>query len=81
MTCKELIDFLGDYLEGDLPPAERREFECHLVDCAACVEYVRSYEETIRLGRGALKPGDEGTSDDVPPELIAAILAARRVGV
>ena len=80
MTCKELTDFLGDYLEGDLPPAGRREFESHLADCTACVEYVRSYEETIRLGRGALKPSDEGTPEDVPPELIAAILAARRTG-
>jgi anti-sigma factor RsiW len=77
MTCQKFIEFIGDYLEAELRLAECREFEAHLATCAACIEYVRGYEETIRLGRGASKSRDEPKLDEVPPGLVATILAAR----
>jgi hypothetical protein len=33
ITCREFIDFLVDYLAGELPPASQAEFEFHLSDC------------------------------------------------
>jgi anti-sigma factor RsiW len=36
MTCRELIDFLMSYLDGELPAAQNRSFEDHLDLCPAC---------------------------------------------
>jgi anti-sigma factor RsiW len=77
MTCREFTEFLATYLEGALPAEQRTLFEAHIEGCAACVRYLRSYRETMRLGRGAFTP-DEPVPDEVPEELVQAILAARR---
>lgn len=73
-TCQEILDFLGDYVSGELPAAQREEFERHLAICPPCVDYLKTYEQTIRLGKCAC-----GDVDEKPPEeLIKAILAARQ---
>ena len=77
MTCRDLIDFLMDYLDGDLQDAARREFDDHLRRCPACRTYLQSYRETVKLGTLA-SASDEEVPPDVPEELIQAILAARR---
>ena len=77
LTCRELIDFLADYLDDQLAPEARAEFEAHLTVCARCVDYLASYREAIRLGKQACEP-DQGLPADVPSELVDAILAARR---
>jgi anti-sigma factor RsiW len=76
LTCRELIEFLGQYLDAELPADERTVFDAHLSICPDCRNYLASYRETIRLGKRACAPADE-TSPDAPQELIAAILAAR----
>ena len=72
-TCQEIIDFLGDYVSGELPAAQREEFERHLAICPPCVDYLKTYEQTIRLGKCCCSDVDEKP----PEELIKAILAAR----
>ena len=74
MTCRELIEFLHDYLSGELPEAERVEFERHLGLCVACRNYLQTYEQTIRLGKAACAGPHP---PPMPEELVAAILAAR----
>ena len=76
LTCRELIEFLAAYLDAELPPAEHAAFEAHLALCPDCVTYLASYRETIRLGKQALG-ADAPVSEDVPSELIEAILGAR----
>ncbi len=78
MTCRELVNFLMDYLSGELPTDERALFDEHLGSCPECVAYLKSYEETLRLGRAAFSRLDEPVPDEVPDELVTAILAARR---
>jgi anti-sigma factor RsiW len=77
LTCRELIAFLAAYLDDELAPAQRADFEAHLTVCARCVDYLESYREAIRLGKQACEP-DEGLPADVPSDLIEAILATRR---
>ena len=77
LTCRELIDFLAAYLDGELAPEPRAAFELHLSLCPRCVDYLASYRETIRLGKQACEPGAELPAD-VPSDLVDAILAARR---
>lgn len=77
VTCEALIGFLLDYLEGELPAERAQEFEAHLGRCRSCVAYLETYRRTIELARAAERAG-EAEPPTMPPELVAAILAARR---
>jgi anti-sigma factor RsiW len=60
--CGSVVKLLADYLEHQLPPALRHEFEQHLQRCPRCVVQLRTYESTISLLRSL-------TEDELPPEL------------
>jgi anti-sigma factor RsiW len=77
VTCKELIAFIADYLEGALPEAEREVFERHLDECPYCVDYLSSYRSTIELA-AALGEDPSVSVPETPEELIRAILEARK---
>ena len=76
MTCRETLEFLMNYLSGELPPEQRRIFDEHLAECPACVNYLRTYEETVKLGKAAFRESDE-LPCGMPEELVKAILASR----
>jgi anti-sigma factor RsiW len=76
LTCREFVEFLMAYQSGELPPARRAVFEEHLGECPDCVNYLRSYEQTVRIGKVACGCEDQPPAD-APEELIRAILAAR----
>lgn len=76
MTCKEVVDFLMDYLAGELGCEERALFEKHLSLCPPCVEFLRAYRLTISLEKAAARECPE-TLERVPEALVRAILAAR----
>jgi len=78
MTCKEFVDFLMAYLDGELPAGQRSTFEGHLADCPPCKTYLNTYRETVALGRGVCAGEDAAVPEDVPEALVLAILAARR---
>jgi anti-sigma factor RsiW len=77
VTCRELADFIVDYLTGELTPAVQAAFERHLDVCINCRRYLKSYEETVKLGRHAFDDEDALVPAVVPEELVQAILAAR----
>jgi anti-sigma factor RsiW len=79
MNCREFTEFLMAYLDGELPAAERDEFDFHLHGCQSCVNYMESYRATIALGRAACAE-DVPVPEDAPETLVQAILAARRMG-
>ena len=77
ITCREFVEFLADYLAGELSPASQAKFEFHLSDCPDCILYLKSYEVTIRLGKAVCSDLDALVPADVPEELIQAILSVR----
>jgi anti-sigma factor RsiW len=77
MTCRELDDFLADYVAKALPREVESEFERHLAVCPPCVDYLSTYRETVRLGKAAYEKSEETIAEDVPERLVQAILAAR----
>jgi anti-sigma factor RsiW len=79
LTCRDLVEFLDEYLEGALTAEERACFESHLGVCPDCVAYVDSYRATLRLGREAFRE-HEAELADAPRALVDAILDARRRG-
>lgn len=79
LTCREFVDFLMDYLEGALDADTRGTFEGHMGACPSCETYLDTYRETVALGNKVLcDPPDSPVPDDVPEDLVAAILAARK---
>ena len=79
LKCREVIEFLDRYVDGELPATQRREFEWHLRLCRSCRAYLRTYRTTIGLGKSVLAgPEGEPVPGEIPEELVAAILAARR---
>lgn len=77
ITCKEFEDFVLDYLEDDLPAAQRSVFELHMRLCSECRVYLAAYRRAQELGDAALGPDEEAVPDDVPEDLVKAILDAR----
>lgn len=71
-TCRELIEFLDDYVAGELPPERRESFQRHLTNCPSCTAYLDSYRTTIQ----AAKTTAHVEIEDIPPEVLVAILAS-----
>ncbi len=77
ITCREFEDFIAAYLDGDLADRRRRVFELHIRFCRECRDYLAAYRRTMAISRRAFEAPDEAVPDDVPEDLIKAILAAR----
>lgn len=78
LTCRELTEFLSEYLAAELPSEQRERFESHLRHCRACSVYLATFEQAVRLGKAVCAPADGPIPEEVPEDLVRAILAARR---
>jgi anti-sigma factor RsiW len=77
MKCRELAEFLMDYVSGELPAESRTHFEFHLSKCKNCHAYLIEYEVTIKAGKIAC----DDVSDEIgniPEDLVRAVMAARQ---
>jgi anti-sigma factor RsiW len=79
ITCREFEDFVLQYLDDELPARQRAMFEFHLRICRECREYLAAYQRTVEIGRAAFKDANEAVPEDVPEDLIKAILEAREL--
>lgn len=75
ITCRQLIEFIGDYVAGELDADARSAFERHLSACGSCQAYLESYRTTMTLVK---ELATDEPAEDVPEELVAVILANRR---
>ncbi len=78
LSCRDVVDFLSDYVSRDLNAEQRLAFDAHLAVCDECVAYIHSYEQTVQRAKAAFDTAEELASDPPPAKLIQAILAARR---
>jgi anti-sigma factor RsiW len=78
VNCRELTEFIIDYLDGDLPPEVNGLFQRHLEACPPCERYLRQYRFTVAAGRIAFTECEGELTAEVPEELIRAILDSRR---
>lgn len=77
INCREFEDFLVDYFEGTLPRRQRRVFELHLKICRECRDYLAAFRCTIEVSRCAFTDGGAPVPEEVPDDLVRAILDAR----
>lgn len=77
MKCRELAEFLMDYVSGDLPDESRTHFEFHITRCKNCHEYLVQYQSTIKAGKIACGEASDELKA-IPDDLVKAVLAARK---
>jgi hypothetical protein len=50
-TCKEITDLLYGYLNDQLSPKIKRDFQRHLRICPDCVNFLNTYKKTTSVTR------------------------------
>ncbi|MEQ8766540.1 MAG: zf-HC2 domain-containing protein [Planctomycetota bacterium] len=80
MTCREFFEFISAYVDGELPDDVGDKFEEHIRACPPCVDYVASFQQTIEISKICCDSTVEAETppDEVPEELIQAILRAKK---
>ena len=78
ITCAVFEGFILDYLEGDLPERQRRVFELHLKLCRECRDYLAAYRQATALGKAVFAEPAAPLPDEVPEDLVKAVLEARK---
>lgn len=53
-SCKDAIDLLLGYLDGELAPDVKSKLEAHLGDCTPCEDFLKAYRNTPSVCRKAL---------------------------
>lgn len=61
-TCKQIAALVLAYLNDELSPRRKREFQQHLKICPDCVAFLKTYKKTIQA-TGTLD------ADEMPPEV------------
>ncbi len=78
LTCQELDGFIVDYLDGRLDFTTRMKFKMHISMCGDCKRYLVRYRQTMRTVSAAYQNDSSPLTEDVPENLVQAILSARR---
>ena len=58
ICCKECIELLHDYLEGELTPEINASLEEHFEDCPPCIAFVNTYKSASHLCKVTLESND-----------------------
>jgi anti-sigma factor RsiW len=78
ITCREVNEFLDQYVGGELPPERRAVFERHLAICSDCLNYLESYKLALRAAQASFSARALQLPASMPEELVRAILASSR---
>ena len=77
LRCRQVVELVTAYLEGDLGARDRRRFEAHLAGCPHCTTYVEQMRATLaRVGTVSL----DGLSPGAERELLEAFADWRGSG-
>jgi anti-sigma factor RsiW len=77
ISCKEFVELLNEYVDGELDASRRAVFDRHLSVCPDCTNYLDSYKKTMQLSLAAMI-GAPLLAEPPPAELVAAVLEARK---
>jgi anti-sigma factor RsiW len=58
ICCKECLDLLSDYLDGDLDPKATADLDEHFQDCPPCIAFLKTFKTSTHLCREALRQVD-----------------------
>jgi predicted anti-sigma-YlaC factor YlaD len=75
LTCKEIVEIIGDYLAGDMPPDDLVVFEQHVHACTWCMDYLDQMRATRAL-TGTLR--EEALPETTKRQLLDAFRHLKR---
>jgi anti-sigma factor RsiW len=78
--CRDLLEQLSWYVDGDLGDLERRTVSLHLKQCPCCVEFVDSLRRTVSVCRDAGRRRLPGAVRARARARIADLLAVKTPG-
>jgi len=78
LTCRQVEEFLMDYLENRLGLWMTLQFRVHLFMCTTCSRYLQEYKNTIALEKMVFENPDEEAVGNVPDDILQAILKVKR---
>jgi len=76
ISCESFETFIVDYIDDNLQDKQKRIFIQHLNECPACRVYLKNYEYRIQLSKSIFL--NETDQQDIPNQLVNAILAAKK---
>jgi len=72
VVCRQLVELVTDYLEGDLDPVERAAVDAHLAQCGHCHGYVEQVRRMLALTARTDEPAE------IPADLLDALTTRYR---
>jgi len=63
IRCREVLEHLSSYLDGDLADEERRRIDAHLLDCDHCVSFGGHFGEAVAALRRQLQRAPDLAED------------------
>lgn len=79
MSCRWVIDRLGDYVDRTMSWPKRGLVLFHLALCPYCRNYLDSYVKTIALAQRSATPVEQ-VEKAISPSVVAKILSLRERG-
>ena len=77
LRCRQVVELVTAYLEGDLGARDRRRFEAHIAGCDHCATYIEQMRMTL-AGVGTVTL--DGLSPDAERELLDAFAGWKSSG-
>ncbi|MBI4562838.1 MAG: zf-HC2 domain-containing protein [Candidatus Rokubacteria bacterium] len=71
LRCRDIVELLGEYLDGELDPGTAEALKKHLADCQECTAFINTYRGTVRTAR-------QLRVAQIPPQLRERLLAFLR---
>lgn len=78
LTCRQVEEFLMDYLERRLDFWMSLQFRFHLFMCPNCTKYIQDYKNTIALEKKVFENPEDEAIGNVPDGILQAILNVKR---
>lgn len=78
ITCREFVNRLGPYTDGELAAEPRREMEAHESQCDQCGQYRKSYVAAIKIAKDSVAGDNLNADAEMPESLVRSILASRK---
>lgn len=71
LRCRDIVELLGEYIDGELDPATAEALRAHLADCRECTAFIKTYRGTVRMTR-------QLREEQIPPALRERLLTFLR---
>lgn len=71
LRCRDIVELLGDYLDGELGHSTAEALKAHLADCRECTAFINTYRGTVQMTR-------QLREEDIPPALRERLLTFLR---